>query len=239
MEVTYLCRTFDPINGVMGAGNIAGLSNARNFLNMQHLSIPAQARGVFGKKEAKQIRREGHVPCVVYGGGETVHFSVEARELKQILFTPQSFILNFEIKDTDGKSVKEVAVMREVQYHPVSDEPLHIDFFRVIKGRPITIDLPVELFGNAEGVKVGGKLALAKRKLRVAALENHLPDSIRVDVTELGLGKSIFVGDLDIENIAILTPATTAVCAVKMTRAARGAQAAAAAVDAKAAKKKK
>lgn len=200
---------------------------------MQHLTIPAKARGVFGKKEAKQIRREGHVPCVVYGGGETIHFSLEATELKQILFTPQSFILNFDI---EGK--KEVAVMRDIQYHPVTDEPLHLDFFRVIKGRPITIDLPVELFGNAEGVKVGGKLALAKRKLRVAALEENLPDAVRVDVTELGLGKSIFVGDLNLDNISILTPATTAVCAVKMTRAARGAQAAAAlAADTK--KKKK
>lgn len=221
---------------------MCGLSNAIIlYLKMQHLTIPAQARGVFGKKEAKEIRRQGHVPCVVYGGGETVHFSVEATELKQILFTPQSFILDFEIADqaSGAAVVKESAVMREIQYHPVSDEPLHIDFFRVIKGRPVTIDLPVELYGSAEGVKVGGKLALAKRKLRVAALEEHLPDSIRVDVTELELGKSIFVGDLHIPNMSIFTPATTAVCAVKMTRAARGAQAAAALADNKAAAKKK
>lgn len=189
---------------------------------MQHLSIAGKSREGFGKKDAKQIRREGQIPCVVYGGGDTVHFSLEATDLKQILFTPQSFILDFDI---EGK--KETAVLRDVQYHPVSDEPLHLDFYRVIPGRPVNIELPVELYGNAEGVKVGGKLALAKRKLFVSALEENLPDSIRIDVTNLGLGKSIFVGDLNIENVTLLTPATTAVCAVKMTRAARGAQAAA------------
>lgn len=187
---------------------------------MQHLEIKAVSRNGFGKKESADIRRAGSVPCVVYGGGETVHFSVEKPDLKQLLYTPQSYIVNFII---DGK--KETAVMREVQFHPVNDEPIHIDFFRVQKGKAISIDLPVVLEGNSEGVKQGGKLQLAKRKLRVNALEEHLPDAITVDVTELGLGKSIFVGDLKIENLSILTPATTAVCAVRMTRAARGAAA--------------
>lgn len=200
---------------------------------MQHLQITATKRDAFGKKASGDLRRSSSVPCVIYGGGETIHFSVEKIELKQLLFTPQSYILVFDIEGH-----KETGVMREVQYHPVTDEPLHLDFFRVIPGKAITIDLPVELYGNAEGVKVGGKLALAKRKLRVQATEENLPDSIRIDVTELGLGKSIFVGDLSVDNLTILTPATTAVCAVKMTRAARGAQAAAAQAAAGGKKKK-
>lgn len=191
---------------------------------MKHLEIPAQRREDFGKKASKAVRSTSSVPCVVYGGGDTVHFSVEKTDLKQLIYTPQSYIAVFNI---DGK--KETAVMREVQYHPVTDEPMHIDFYRVIKGKPITIDLPVHLFGNSEGVKLGGKLQLAKRKLRVSALEEHLPDSIDVDVTSLELGKSIFVSDLAIDNLIIHTPATTAICAVRMTRAARGAAAAAAA----------
>lgn len=190
---------------------------------MKHLEIKASTRTVFGKKETGELRRQNMVPCVVYGSGETVHFSVEKTELKQLIYTPQSYIVNFDIA---GK--KETAVMREVQYHPVNDEPLHIDFFRVTKGNPITIELPVELVGNAEGVKMGGKLSLAKRKLFVSATEENLPDTVQVDVTSLGLGKSIFVGDLDLKNITVLTPATTAICAVRMTRAARGAAAAAA-----------
>lgn len=118
--------------------------------------------------------------------------------------------------------------MREVQYHPVTGDVLHVDFYRVDEAKPVAIDLPVVLTGNSEGVKLGGKLTLSKRKLRVSALVKDLPDTVEVDVTSLGLGKSIFVGDLHIPGLAILTPASTAICAVRMTRAARGAQAAAA-----------
>lgn len=189
---------------------------------MQHLPIPAVSRTVFGKKSTKAVIASGAVPCALYGEGETIHFSVVKTDLKKLIYTPQSYILVF---DLNGK--KETAVMREVQYNPVTDEPIHIDFYRVTKGKPITIDLPVKLFGNSEGVRQGGKLALSKRKLRVTALEENLPDSIDVDVTELLLGKSIFVSDIKVPNLAILTPATTAVCAVRMTRAARGAAAAA------------
>ena len=138
------------------------------------------------------------------------------------IYTPQSYLVEFDI---DGK--KEVGVMREVQFHPVKDTVLHVDFFHVVPGKPIAIDVPVRLSGNSEGVKQGGKLILSKRKVRISATMENLPDEIVVDVTSLGLGKSIFVGDLKYDNITILTPATTAICAVKMTRAARGAAAAA------------
>lgn len=190
---------------------------------MKTLQIKASARADFGKKGSKAIRRAEAVPCVVYGQGDPVHFSVEVPELKTLIYTPHSYLVEFDI---EGK--KELAVMREVQYHPVSDEILHIDFYRVDPKKPVAIDLPVHLHGNSEGVKLGGKLALSKRKLRVSALIKDLPDTIEIDVTELGLGKSIFVGDLQLEGLNILTPATTAVCAVRMTRAARGAAAAAA-----------
>ncbi len=191
---------------------------------MKNIQIPAKKREDFGKKASKAVRYGDAVPCVIYGGGDTVHLSVEKSELKKLIYTPQSYIVVFDIEGN-----KETVVMRDVQYHPVTDEPLHIDFYRVIPGKPIVIDLPVKLYGNAEGVKLGGKLQLSKRKIRVSGLEEHLPDSIDIDVTDLALGKSIFVGDINVENIVMLTPATTAVCAVRMTRAARGAAAAAAA----------
>ena len=187
---------------------------------METIKIAGVKRNAFGKKESKAVRKEGMVPCVIYGNGETIHFAVETRSLRPLIFTPQSYLGEFDI---DGK--KEVGVMREVQYHPVTDNVLHVDFFHVIPGKPISIDVPVKLTGNSEGVKLGGKLILSKRKVRISATMENLPDEIVVDVTKLGLGKSIFVGDLQYDNIAILTPASTAICAVKMTRAARGAAA--------------
>ena len=190
---------------------------------MQTLKIEATPRADFGKKASRAIRREGQVPCVLYGGGETVSFSVDAKALKPLIYTPNSYIVELTI---GGKTEK--AVMREVQFHPVREEILHIDFYRVQEGKPVAISIPVRLTGNSEGVKQGGKLILSKRKVRISATMENLPDEIVVDVTTLGLGKSIFVGDLQYDNITLLTPASTAVCAVKMTRAARGAAAAAA-----------
>ena len=189
---------------------------------METIIISGGKRNAFGKKESKLIRKEGLVPCTIYGRGETIHFSVDARSLKPLIYTPQSYLVEFDI---DGQ--KEVGVMREVQYHPVNDTILHIDFYHVIPGKPIAIDVPVRLSGSSEGVKQGGKLILSKRKLRISATMENLPDELVVEVTALGMRKRIFVGELKYDNITLLTPATTAVCAVKMTRAARGAAAAA------------
>ena len=189
---------------------------------MQTIKMNAAKRETFGKKESKIARKAGLVPCAIYGNGETLHFSIPESELKQIIYTPNSYIIEFDI---DGHT--EHGVMREVQYHPVKDNVLHIDFYRVVPGKPVAIDIPVKLTGVSEGVKMGGKLILSKRKLRVSGAAEFLPDELVVDVTTLELGKSIFVGDLKYDHLTILTPATTAVCAVKMTRAARGAAAAA------------
>lgn len=191
---------------------------------MKTLEIKGAKRTGFGKKETKKVRNAEQVPCVIYGEGETIAFSIDEKDLKQLIYTPNSYIVNFDI---DGEKVS--GVMREVQYHPVKDHVLHIDFYRVVKGKTVAIDVPVHLTGNSEGVKQGGKLMLSKRKLRISGHVEDLPDQVEIDITNLGLGKSVFVEDLKFDNFTILTPATTAICAVKMTRAARGAAAAAAA----------
>ena len=188
---------------------------------MKTIVVNAVERNDFGKKAAKAVRREGMVPCVLCGNGETVNFTIDPREIKALIYTPNSYIVEFKF----GEKV-EKAVMREVQWHPVREELLHVEFFRIADGKPVSVAVPVRLTGNAEGVKVGGKLVLSARKVTVSALAEHLPDEIVVDVTTLGLGKTIFVGDLNMENLKFVTPATTAVCAVRMTRAARGAAAA-------------
>ena len=192
---------------------------------METIQIKGAKRENFGKKGSKDVRREGRVPAVIYGGHEEpIHFSLEEKEMKPLLFTPNSYIVELDI---DGR--KEQAVMRDVQFHPVKDYPMHVDFFRVLPGKPVAIDVPVKIVGNSEGVKLGGKLTVQKRKLRSSGLVENLPDFLEVDITNLGIGKSIFVGDLKYDNLTLLTPATTSVCAVIMTRAARGAAAAAAA----------
>lgn len=188
---------------------------------MKTITVKATERKDFGKKAAKAVRREGLIPCVLCGNGETASFSVDPREIKPLIYTPNSYIVEF---DFGGKTEK--AVLREAQFHPVREEILHLDFYRIAAGKPVSIAIPVRLTGNAEGVKVGGKLALSARKLTVSALVENLPDEIVVDVTSLGVGKTIFVGDLQFENLKFTTPATTAVCAVRVTRASRGAAAA-------------
>ncbi|MCD7968791.1 MAG: 50S ribosomal protein L25 [Alistipes sp.] len=191
---------------------------------MKNFEIDAVKREAYGKKESKKLHREGMIPCALYGNGETVHFAISARDAKPLIYTPNSYIINVNL---DGK--KEIAVMREVQYHPVKEQVLHIDFYRAVPGKEVAIDIPVRLTGNSIGVKLGGKLSLAKRKIHVKGILENLPDELVVDVTDLELGKSIFVGDLQFDGLTLLTPAVTAVAAVKMTRAARGAAAAAAA----------
>lgn len=186
---------------------------------MKTISVKAVKRDEYGKKAAKAVRREGMVPCVLSGNGESVSFSVDPREIKALIYTPNSYIVELNI---DGKVEK--AVMREVQFHPVREQILHIDFYRVQEGKPVAISIPVRLSGTAEGVKVGGKLALSARKLMVKAMVDQLPDEIVVDVTPLQVGQTIFVGDLKQENLTFVTPATTAVCAVRVTRASRAQQ---------------
>ena len=194
------------------AGNILKINT------MKTIQIKAVKRDDFGKKATKAFRREGLIPCILYGGGQNETFAIDVKAVKPLIYTPNSYIVELDI---DGKIEK--AVMREVQYHPVREQILHIDFYRVQEGKPVAIQIPVRLTGNAEGVKIGGKLALSARKLTVSGMIENLPDELVVDVTPLKVGQTIFVGDLVFENLKFLTPATTAVCAVRVTRASRAA----------------
>ena len=186
---------------------------------MKTLAISAAPRAEYGKKATKAVRRQGLIPCVIYGGGENISFAIDEKAVKPLIYTPNSYIVELDI---DGQ--KELAVLRDVQYHPIREQILHIDFYRVQEGKPVSIAIPVRLTGNAEGVKIGGKLQLSARKLTVKALVEYIPDEIIVDVTPLKVGQTIFVGDIKRENLTFVTPATTAVCAVRVTRASRAAQ---------------
>lgn len=169
----------------------------------------------------KAIRKNNGVPCVLYGGEKNIHFTVSADGLRNLVYTPHIYVVDLDI---DGKKVN--AIMKDIQFHPVKDNILHVDFYQIDESKPIVMEVPVQLEGLAEGVKAGGKLALQIRKLKVKALFNVIPERLIVNVSHLGLGKTIKVGELNFEGLELLNAKEAVVCAVKLTRAARGAAAA-------------
>jgi large subunit ribosomal protein L25 len=159
---------------------------------------------------------------VLYGAGETIHFTVQAENLRNLVYTPEIYVVNLDI---DGKAVK--AIMKDIQFHPVKDNILHVDFYQINETKPILMEVPVQMEGLAEGVKAGGKLVLQIRKLKVKALYNQIPEKLTINVAHLGLGKSVKVGELHYEGLELMNAKEAVVCTVKLTRAARGAAAAA------------
>lgn len=183
---------------------------------MKHLTLNGQVRQVSNKAAIKAIRRNGQVPCNLYGlGMENILFTVDAKELKALTHTPSSFIVDLILDN--GQELN--AILHELQFHPVTEECLHVDFLAVNKEKPVTILVPVRVTGHSEGVKMGGKLLVSARKLKVTALMENLPDELEVDTTSLRIGKQIVAGDLSYENITISSPKGTIICSVRPTRA--------------------
>jgi len=196
---------------------------------MKTIELKGTIRTSLTKAAVKQLRKNGEVPCVLYGeNGKNLHFAIVERDLKNLVYTPNAYLVKLVL---DGKA--HTAVMREIQFHPVSEHILHIDFYPVHEDRPVAIEVPVAIEGNSEGVRAGGKLHIVNRRLKVSALPKDLPDVLPVDISGLQLGKVIVVGDLNYPNVNILSPKTTIVCAVKMTRVAIQAAAAEAAEEKK------
>jgi large subunit ribosomal protein L25 len=191
---------------------------------MKSIEIKGQLRETLGKKETKKLRNEGKVPCVIYGGEAPVHFYAEANAFRSIVITPNVYLLKLDI---DGTVYN--AIMQDIQFHPVTDEVLHVDFLEFTDDKPVKIEVPVKVEGFAKGIKAGGKLKVNLRRLKVRALAKDLPDTISVDVTELGLGESVKVGAVNVENLELLNAADVPVATIIITRAARAAMNAAAA----------
>ena len=196
---------------------------------MREFSINGSARAIVGKKATKEVRKNGLVPCVMYGEKRdenglpvATHFVVNEKEINKIYFTPHVYLVNINIDGVEHK-----AIVKEVQCHPVKDNVLHVDFYEVVANRPIVVGVPIAPKGLAEGVRAGGKLMTMIRKINVKATYDLIPEKLDIDVTSLGLGKSIKVGDLSFEGLELVTPKEVIVCTVKMTRAAMGALAAA------------
>ena len=215
---------------------------------MKKFNLNAQPRVELGKKSVKALRKEGKIPAVINGGalvelpfkgtlkeGQklveidakrgiiTTDIFVNAEDVRKLVYTPDIFEVDINL---NGEEIK--AVMKELQFQPVKDTLLHIDFLQVYPDKPTVMEVPVQIEGHAEGVKAGGKLTLSMRKLKVKALYNEIPERLVVNVDTLGLGKSLAVGDLHFEGLELMNAKNAVVCAVQLTRAARGAAAKAA-----------
>ena len=198
---------------------------------MKSIEIKGTVRADIGKKATRELRKNNGVPCVLYGVKKdenglpvATHFTVTVDGLRNLVYTPNIYLVNLDI---DGTVV--TAIMKDIQFHPVKDTIMHVDFLQVEENKPVMMEVPVQLEGLAEGVRAGGKLALQLRKLKVKACYNAIPERLVIDVTPLGLGKTIKVGELSYEGLELMNAKDAVVCAVKLTRAARGAAAAAAA----------
>lgn len=202
---------------------------------MKSITIKGSERESVGKVSTKALRNAGMVPCVVYGGGQPVHFSADERAFKNLVYTPNVHTVVIELEG--GKTIN--AIMQDIQVHPVSDKILHMDFFQLHDDKEITMEVPVKVTGTSPGVLTGGVLRLNQRKLKVKALPANLPDFIEVDITPLEMGNKLYVTKIATNNFKLMHPDNTVVCQVRISRAAmKAAQEAAKAAKAGPAKKK-
>jgi large subunit ribosomal protein L25 len=180
---------------------------------MKTVKLSGSPRENVGKKDAKAQRKEGRVPCVLYGGKEQLHFSATEKEFIPIVFTPDVMFVEIEL---EGKT--HLAILQDIQYHPVSDRILHADFLQLDEGKEIKLDIPVHTTGVSKGVLRGGKLIIRLRKLPVKALPGNMPEKITIDITKLNIGQAVKVKDLNIPNITVLSNPFNAIVTVKTAR---------------------
>lgn len=184
---------------------------------MKSLEIIGYKRANLGKKGSKDLRLEGNVPCVLYGGAEQVHFYTPMILFRQLLYTPNVYEVHLNIEGDEYK-----CILQDAQFHPVNDIIYHVDFLQLNEGKEIKMEVPVRFMGTAPGVQKGGKLVSKLRKIKVKALPSNMPDYIDVDVSELDLGKSVKVKDIKAENFALINNASTPVVSIEVPRAMRG-----------------
>ena len=187
---------------------------------MRVFELNGTPRTELGKKACKTMRKENLIPCVIYGGKENINFTVTQSAIRKLIYTPEIF----EVKLTIGKETMK-AILKEVQYHSVSDNILHVDFIEVDDKKPILFRVPIKTEGLAVGVRAGGKISLEMRKLKIKALCKDIPSSLTINVENLEIGKSIKAGDLSFPNIQIMDNKESLVVCVKSTRAAKDAAA--------------
>ncbi|GGG34938.1 50S ribosomal protein L25/general stress protein Ctc [Bizionia arctica] len=183
---------------------------------MKSITINGSQRESVGKKATKALRNAGQVPCVLYGGDKPVHFNAEQLAFSKLVYTPNAHTVVITLENGDTFN----AIMQDIQFHPVTDNILHIDFYQLFEDKAIMMEIPVHFVGNSKGVKAGGVLRKNARKLRVKALPSNLPDFIEIDITPLKIGSKLYVTALENEAYKIMHPDNTVVCQIKRARAA-------------------
>ncbi|WKK57553.1 MULTISPECIES: 50S ribosomal protein L25/general stress protein Ctc [unclassified Sphingobacterium] len=186
---------------------------------MKSIAISGSARQNVGKRDSRELRYEGQVPAVLYGGKEQTHLSVSAADLKSVLYTPEVIFVELDI---NGKKTK--AIVQDAQFHPLTDLVTHVDFLELFDDKEVSINIPVKLTGTSPGVKMGGKLVQKLRSLRIKALPNNLPQEVEVPMEGLEVGKSFRVGQVKLENAVVLNNADDTIVSVIMSRALRQAE---------------
>ena len=183
---------------------------------MKSITINGSKRESVGKSSSKALRNAGQIPCVLYGGEGPIHFSAPELAFSKLVYTSSAYTVVIALGEKEQFS----AIMQDIQFHPVTDKILHVDFYQLFEDKQISIDIPVKLNGNAIGVRLGGNLQRNKRKLRVKALPTNLPDSIEINISELNIGDKVYITELSNENYEFLHPDNTVVCQVRRARAA-------------------
>jgi large subunit ribosomal protein L25 len=182
---------------------------------MRLLEIKGTVRKDTGKKYTKKLREEGYVPCVVYGGNKNIHFAAPQNSFKDLVYTHHVHIINLNLEGTSFK-----AILRDIQFHPVTDKIQHIDFVQVFEEVPTVVDIPIELTGSSIGLKNGGKIRQRRRSLKVKGLIKDMPDTLEIDMTDIDIGEYIKIGDLMYDNLEILAPSRVMVVGVVSSRVA-------------------
>ena len=183
---------------------------------MKSITIQGQQRESVGKVATKALRNAGRVPCVVYGGETPVHFSADEIAFKDLVYTPEAHTV---VVNLDNGSKVE-CILQDIQFHPVTDKILHIDFYQIFDDKEVTMEIPVRIVGNSKGVRNGGVLRIVNRKLRVKALPNDLPDFIEADITEMRIGNKMYVTAIEQEKFKIMHGENTVICQVRTSRTA-------------------
>ncbi|WP_299674805.1 50S ribosomal protein L25/general stress protein Ctc [uncultured Dokdonia sp.] len=180
---------------------------------MKSISIKGSKRESVGKKATKALRNAGQVPCVIYGGDQPMHFSAGEIAFKGLVYTPDAHTVEIEL---DGATYR--AILQDIQFHPVTDRIMHIDFYQIFDDKEVTMIIPVKFVGSSKGVLNGGVLRKNNRKLRVKALPDNLPDFIEADITELKIGNKLYVTALENDDYTFMHPDNTVVCQVRTSR---------------------
>mgnify|MGYP000323567178 FL=1 len=202
---------------------------------MKSITIKGSERESVGKKSTKALRDAGMVPCVIYGGDQPVHFAAEEKAFKNLVYTPNAHTVVIELNN--GK--KADVILQDIQFHPVSDKILHVDFYALKDDKEITMEIPVKVTGTSPGVLSGGVLRLNQRRLKVKALPKNLPDFIEANISELEMGNKLYVTKVVANNFKLMHPDNTVVAQVRISRAAMKAAQEAAKAEKGGAKKKK